>query len=65
MENDSNPPIPANKTHEANERAMKHLEATFGLWRLVDVIADDIERYLRARLKKHARVKTKDGFREL
>jgi integrase len=44
---------------------MKHLEVTFGSWRLVDVTADDIERYLRARLKKHARVKTKDGFREL
>ena len=65
MENYSKPPIRADKTHEANERAMKHLEATFGLWRLVDVTADDIERYLRARLKKHARVKTKDGFREL
>jgi integrase len=65
MENYSQPPIRAHKTHEANERAMKHLEATFGSWRLVDVTADDIERYLRARLKKHTRVKTKDGFREL
>ena len=31
----------------------------------MDVTADDIELYLRARLTKHARVKTKDGFREL
>ena len=65
MENYSKPPIRAQKTHKANERAMKHLQATFGSWRLVDVTADDIEQYLRARLKKHARVKTKDGFREL
>ena len=65
MENYSTPPIRAPKTHEANERAMKHLRATFGSWRLVDVTADDIEQYLRSRLKKHARVKTKDGFREL
>jgi integrase len=65
MENYSKPPIRAPKTHEANERAMKHLQATFGSWRLVDVTADDIERYLRARLKKRASVKTKAGFREL
>ena len=65
MENYSKPPIRAQKTHEANERAMKHLQATFGSWRLVDLTADDIEQYLRARLKKHAQVKTKDGFREL
>ena len=65
MENYSKPPIRAQKTHEANERAMKHLRATFGSWRLVDVTPDDIEQYLRARLKKRARVKTKGGFREL
>ena len=65
MENYSKPPIRARKTHEANERAMNHLQATFGSWRLVDVTADDIEQYLRVRLKKHARVKTKEGFREL
>jgi integrase len=65
VENYSKPPIRAQKTHEANERAMKHLRATFGSWCLVDVTADDIEQYLRARLKKRARVKTKGGFREL
>jgi integrase len=31
----------------------------------VDVTADDIEQYLRSRLKKRAGVKTKAGFREL
>ena len=65
MENYSKPPIRAQKTHEANERAMKHLRSTFGSWRLVDVTADDIEQYLRARLQNRARVKTKGGFREL
>jgi hypothetical protein len=50
------------KTHEANERAMKHLQATFSSWRLVDVTADDIEQYLRSWLKRRARVKTKSGF---
>jgi hypothetical protein len=48
MENYSKPPIRAAKTHEANQRAMMHLQATFGSWRLVDVTADDIEQYLRA-----------------
>jgi integrase len=65
MENYSKPPIRAAKTHEANERAMKHLQAAFGSWRLADVTADEIEQYLRSRLKMRARVKTRDGFREL
>src|SRR5215469_15492184 len=65
MENYSKPPIRAEKTHEANQRAMKHLEAVFGPWRLADVTADDIEQYLRDRLKKRARVKTRAGYREL
>jgi integrase len=65
MENYSKPPIRAPKTHEANERAMKHLQAAFGSCRLVDVTAEDIEQYLRSRLKKRACVRTKDGFREL
>ena len=65
MENYSKPAIRAAKTHEANERAMKHLQSAFGSWRLVDVTADDIEQYLRNRLKKRARVKTQEGYREL
>ena len=65
MENYSKPPIRAVKTHEANERAMKHLQTAFGSWRLVDMSADGIEQYLRNRLKKRALVKTKEGYREL
>jgi len=64
MENYSKPPIRAEKTHEANRRAMKHLERTFGSRRLIDVTADDIEDYLRRRLKERVRVKTRAVFRE-
>jgi hypothetical protein len=56
--NCSKQPIRAQKTHEANERATKHLRAMFGSWRLVDVTAGEIEQYLPAPLKKSARVKT-------
>jgi integrase len=65
MENYSKPPMRAAKTHEANGRAMMHLQSAFGSWRLVDVTADDIEQYLRSRLKKRALVKTREGYREL
>jgi integrase len=65
LENYSMPPIRAAKTHEANGRAMMHLEKAFGSWRLIDISADAVEQYLRIRLKKHARVKTRAGFREL
>jgi hypothetical protein len=44
---------------------LKVIGIAFGSWRLVDVTADDIEQYLRKRLKKRARVKTQGGYREL
>jgi integrase len=65
MENYSKPPIRSAKTHEANERARKHLQTAFGWCRLADMTADDIEQYLRSRLRKRACVKTKEGYREL
>src|SRR5271163_2745175 len=65
MENYSKPPIRTAKTHEANGRAMMHLQKAFGSCRLVDVAADDIEQYLGSRLKKRALVKTREGYREL
>src|ERR1700728_2780388 len=55
------PPIRAAKTHEANMRAISHLQQAFGKWRLADLTADEIEQYLRWRLKQHARVKTGSG----
>ena len=65
LENYSKPPIRAAKTHEANMRALGHLQQAFGKWRLADLTADEIEQYLRRRLKQHARVKTGAGFKEL
>jgi integrase len=65
LENYSKPPIRAAKTHEANMRAIGHHQQAFGKWRLADLTADEIEQYLRRRLKQHARVKTGSGFKEL
>ncbi|MGH7744593.1 MAG: tyrosine-type recombinase/integrase [Candidatus Dormibacteria bacterium] len=65
MENYSKPPVRAVKTHEANQRCMKHLKAAFGTSRLVDITADSIELYLRDRLRQHVRVKAKLGYRQL
>lgn len=65
LENYSKPPIRAAKTHEANMRALGHLQQAFSKWRLADLTADEIEQYLRRRLKQHARVKTGSGFKEL
>jgi hypothetical protein len=65
LENYSKAPIRAAKTHEANMLAAGHLQRPFGKWRLADLIAGEIEQYLRQRRKQHARVKTGLGFKEL
>ncbi len=44
-------PFRAPKTHAVNERALKHLRAMFETTKLADLTADDIETYLRRRLK--------------
>jgi integrase len=62
LENFSKPPFRAQKTHEVNERALKHLRTMFENTRLADLNADDIETYLRSRLKARVLVKAKDGF---
>jgi len=64
LENFSRPPFRAPKTHEVNQRALKHLRKMFENTRLADMTADDIEMYLRRRLKQRALVKAKDGFVE-
>ncbi len=61
MENYSKPPIRAEKTHEANERAGLHLKQAFGQRSVGDISADDIEHYLRRRLQTHVQVKTTTG----
>ena len=64
LENFSRPPFRAPKTHEVNGRALKHLRAVFETTKLAELTADDIEMYLRKRLKQRALVKTKAGFVE-
>ena len=61
LENYSKPPIRAEKTHEANERAGMHLRQAFGQRSVGDISADDIEHYLRRRLQTHVQVKTGTG----
>jgi hypothetical protein len=62
LENFSKPPFRAQKTHEINERALKHLRAMFENTKLAELTADDIEGYLRSRLKARVLVKAKEGF---
>jgi integrase len=64
LENYSQPPIRAEKTHEANLRAASHLKKAFGPRKLGEVSADDIELYLRRRLQERVRIKTSAGFVE-
>jgi len=65
LENYSKPPMRAYKTHEANKRCIKHLKATFGTSRLVDITADLIDFYLRERLRQPVRIKAKLGYKQL
>jgi integrase len=64
LENFSKPPFRALKTHEVNQRALKHLGTMFENTILAELTADDIEMYLRGRLKQRVRVKARDGFVE-
>lgn len=61
LENYSKPPIRAEKTHAANERAGRHLKQAFGQRSLHDLNADDIEQYLRRRLQARVQIKTTAG----
>jgi integrase len=65
LENYSKPPIRAAKTHEVNQRCIKHLKVAFAQRRLADITAEDIEQYLRERLRQHVRVKAKLGYRQM
>ena len=61
LENFSKPPFRAPKTHEVNERALK-LRKMFENTKLAELTPDDIEMYLRRRLKQRVMVKAEDGF---
>src|SRR5437667_2660301 len=65
LENYSKPPMRAEKTPEANLTALKALRPAFGEQKLSEIDAEQIESFLRMRLKQRKRVKTKSGFREL
>ena len=64
LENFSKPPFRAPKTHVVNQRALKHLRAVFEEVKLAELTADDIESYLRRRLKQRVTFKTKLGTSE-
>ena len=63
--NYSKPPIRAEKTHEANENALKTLKPVFGSSKLLDIDATQIEFHLRSRLQQKRRVRRKSGIVEL
>jgi integrase len=65
MLNYSQPPIREPKTHEANGRAVKHLLDSFSSKPLAALTADEIELYLRMRLRQKVRRQTLEGFIEL
>ena len=65
LENFSKPPIREPRTHSANQTAMKHLLAAFSSKSLADITADEIELFLRARLRARVRRQTGTGVREL
>ena len=65
MLNYSQPPIREPKTHEANGRAVKHLLDSFSSKPLSALTADEIELYLRVRLRQKVRRPTREGFIEL
>lgn len=65
LENYSKPPVRELKTHEANLRAAKHLKLAFATRRLIDVTPDDIELFLRDRLRQRVKIKTNSGIHEL
>jgi integrase len=64
LENHSKPPMREPKTHVAYLRAANHLKKAFATRRLVDVTADEIELYLRHRLRQPVRFKTSSGYIE-
>src|SRR5260370_19956439 len=61
----SKPPVRAEKTHQVNLRVAKHLKSAFASRKLVDITADDVELYLRDRLRKTVRIRTALGFRQM
>lgn len=64
LENYSKPPVRQPGTHSANLRCVQHLKKAFASRRLIDVGPDEIESYLRERLRQRVRVRVGKGYRE-
>ncbi|HET8925225.1 MAG TPA: tyrosine-type recombinase/integrase [Candidatus Acidoferrum sp.] len=64
LENYSKPPVRRPGTHHANLRCVQHLKRAFATRRLIDVGSDEIDLYLRERLRQRIRVRISKGYRE-
>jgi integrase len=64
LENYSKPPVRQPGTHSANLRCVQHLKKAFATRRLIDVGPDEIELYLRERLRQRVKVRVGKGYRE-
>jgi integrase len=64
LENYSKPPLRQPGTHNANLRCVQHLTKAFAARRLIDVGPNEIELYLRERLRQRVRVRLAKGYRE-
>ena len=63
LENYSKPPVRQPGTHNANLRCVQHLKRAFVNLRLIDVGPDEIELYLRERLRQRVKVRIGKGYR--
>src|ERR1700691_4467460 len=64
LENYSKPPVRQPGTHVANLRCVQHLKKAFATRRLIDVGPDEIELYLRERLRQRVKIRVGKGYRE-
>ena len=64
LENYSKPPLRQPGTHNANLRCVHHLKKTFATRRLIDVGPEEIELYLRERLRQRVKIRLRRGYRE-
>jgi len=64
LDNYSKPPVRQPGTHSANIRCVQHLKKAFATRRLIDVGPDEIELYLRERLRQRVKVRLSKGYRE-
>ena len=62
LEHYSRPPLRSMKTHAANQNAVKQLKPVFGPQMLSAIGAEDVEGYLRWRLRQQKRVRTRLGI---